>query len=47
MRADRVSRGWHGATATGIHFRGQGAYESIGVAGLDVWTALLRGGMSL
>jgi hypothetical protein len=45
MRADRFLRGWHVAPATGIHFCDQGAYESIGVAGLDVWTAVLRGGM--
>jgi hypothetical protein len=30
----------------GFYFRAQGAYESLGVAGLDVWTAILRGGMS-
>jgi hypothetical protein len=29
----------------GLYFRLQGAYESIGVTGLDVWTGLVRGGM--
>ncbi len=31
---------------TGFFFRVQGSYDSIGVTGLDVWTGLLRGGIS-
>jgi outer membrane autotransporter protein len=30
----------------GFYVRGQASYDSIGVSGLDVWTGLLRGGMS-
>ncbi len=30
----------------GFFFCAQGSYDSIGVSGLDVWTGLLRGGMS-
>jgi hypothetical protein len=31
---------------SGFFVRGQGSYDSIGVSGLDVWTGLIRGGMS-
>lgn len=32
--------------AEGFYVRAQGAYESLGITGLDIWTAILRGGMS-
>jgi Autotransporter beta-domain len=33
-------------STSGLTFRVEGSYESIGVVGLDVWTGLLRGTMS-